>query len=74
MAHYTVHQAKTELSKLVQKALRGEDVVITNRSVPVVRLTVVQRPDRKALLGDLKGRGHISDDFNEPVLDLENYS
>ncbi|QCI79406.1 hypothetical protein E6W36_07190 [Hankyongella ginsenosidimutans] len=41
MAVFTVHEAKTHLSRLIQQALNGEDVVIARGSKPVVRLTAV---------------------------------
>jgi prevent-host-death family protein len=40
MTQVTVHQAKTHLSKLINKALEGEEVVIAKRDKPVVRLAV----------------------------------
>lgn len=36
-----MREAKTQLSKLVQAALDGEDVVIANKGVPVVRLVMI---------------------------------
>ncbi len=38
MRHVGVREAKTDLSKLIEAALNGEDVVITNRGKPSVRL------------------------------------
>ncbi|MFZ3017996.1 MAG: type II toxin-antitoxin system prevent-host-death family antitoxin [Gallionella sp.] len=38
-------EAKSQLSKLVQAALAGEDVVIANKGVPVVRLVKIGAPD-----------------------------
>ena len=38
-----VHQAKTQLSKLIDAALKGEEVVIARDGVPVVRLVAVER-------------------------------
>lgn len=42
MSTVTVHEAKTNLSKLIARALNGEDVVIANRNVPKVRLVPVE--------------------------------
>jgi prevent-host-death family protein len=49
MAQVTIHQAKTHLSRLIRKALAGEEVVIANRDKPVVKLTVVSggKPRRR---------------------------
>lgn len=46
----TIHQAKTNLSKLIQKALAGEEVIIANRNTPVVTLVAIEsieNPKRK---------------------------
>ncbi len=43
MKKYTVHQAKSQLSKLIQEALNGEEVIIANRDKPMVKLVVVER-------------------------------
>ncbi|MGO8952932.1 MAG: type II toxin-antitoxin system Phd/YefM family antitoxin [Rhodomicrobium sp.] len=45
MPTYTVHEAKTNLSKLIERAERGEEVIIARGEKPVVRLTAVaQKP------------------------------
>ena len=49
----TIHAAKTQLSKLIQSALRGEEVIIANGRNPVVKLVPVERKTFK--LGILKG-------------------
>ncbi|MFW5740892.1 MAG: type II toxin-antitoxin system Phd/YefM family antitoxin [Myxococcota bacterium] len=63
-----MHEAKTELSRLVERALAGEDVVIARAGVPVVRLVpVVARGKRK--LGQWAGRVEMADDFDAPLGD-----
>jgi prevent-host-death family protein len=72
MKIYTVHQAKTQLSKLIQKALAGEEIIISNRHKPVIKLTVIQQPERK--LGFMGVSGvWMSKDFNEPLEDFKEY-
>jgi len=73
MRKYTVHQAKTQLSKLIKYALNGEQVVIANRDTPLVTLEPVGKIKRENLLGDLKGKIHRSDDFNQPIKDFKDY-
>lgn len=53
----TIHAAKTNLSKLIEAALKGEDVVIARGSLPVARIVAIQRkPFRYGILADvLKG-------------------
>lgn len=66
MASFGMHHAKTNLSELVARALSGEEIVITRRGEPVVRL-VPERPagDLAALRGAWKGQVRIADDFDE---------
>ena len=56
-----VHQAKTELSKLLARAEAGEEVVIARAGVPVARLVPLQPAPRRRP-GTWKGRMHIDDD------------
>ncbi len=72
MKVYKIHQAKNQLSKLIRQALAGEDVVIANRNKPLVRLQIVDR-SRESLLGDMKGRIQISEDFDSPVPAFKKY-
>lgn len=64
VGRYTVHQAKSNLSKLLQEAASGEDVVIMNRDRPVAKLVPIARADRRALLGDLAGKIRIGTEFD----------
>lgn len=65
-----MHEAKTELSRLVERALAGEEVIIARAGVPVVRLVpVVPRGKRK--LGQWAGRIAIADDFEAPLTSEE---
>ena len=73
MKKYTIYQAKSQLSKLLRQALNGEEVIISNRNNPLVRLTVIEKPDRKKLLGMFKGKISISKDFNETPKDFKDY-
>ena len=63
---YTVHAAKSQLSKLIEAAERGEEVIIARRDKPVVRLVpIVRRPIRYGVLAELAGSD--PDDWLEPV-------
>ena len=67
-----MHQAKTQLSKLIAAAVAGEDVVIARGSEPMVRLTPVVQPARKPrVAGRLKGKIALTDAFFEPLPDDE---
>jgi prevent-host-death family protein len=65
MRQVTIHAAKTNLSKLIEAALSGEEIVIAKGSKPVVRLVpVVQRAFK---IGLLKGKLGAGPDFFEPM-------
>jgi prevent-host-death family protein len=66
MPQFTVHDAKTNLSKLIAVALEGGDVVIARGSVPVVRLVPIE-PRGKRSFGAYKGRIAIDSRFDEPL-------
>jgi len=70
MVQFSVHEAKTNLSKLIASALEGEEVVIARGSVPAVRLVPVT-PKGKRQPGALKGLIAIDDRFFEPLPDDE---
>ena len=66
MAQFSVHDAKTNLSKLIAEALAGGDVVIARGSIPAVRLVPVA-PRGRRRFGALKGKIAIDRRFHEPL-------
>lgn len=60
-----MHEAKTTLSRLVDAARSGEEVVITRRGEPVVKLEPVNTRPRESMYGSLKGQIKMADDFDE---------
>lgn len=66
MAQFSVHDAKTNLSKLIASALEGREVVIARGTVPVVRLVPIM-PRGKRCFGALKGKIAIDARFDEPL-------
>ena len=67
MTVVNVHDAKTQLSKLIEKAAAGNDVVIARGGKPVARLTRLGSSKRKLKFGILKGEIKISADFDASV-------
>jgi len=61
---YNVHEAKTHLSKLLERTAGGEEIIIAKAGVPVARLVPMILPSRKRLLGTEKGLIVIADDFD----------
>jgi prevent-host-death family protein len=66
-----MHQAKTQLSKLIAAALAGEEVVIARGSEPLVRLTPIEPKTIKRQFGAYKGQFEIPDSFFEPLSEEE---
>ena len=66
----SVHEAKTNLSKLMEAAERGERVVITRHGVPAVELVPARKG--KVKFGSLKDEiGEIPDSFFDPMTEEE---
>jgi prevent-host-death family protein len=70
MPTVNIYDAKTQLSKLVDLASSGTDVVIARAGKPVARLTTIQEPKQPYRLGLLKEKGGwLADDFDAPLPD-----
>ena len=66
-----MHEAKTKLSQLVERAEAGEEIVIARNGKPVARLvTVVGTNSLASVHGALRGRVEIPDDFDELPPDI----
>ena len=63
MTTVTIHQAKTQLSKLIARAEAGEEIVIARGKEPVARLTAVNTQKLRPAPGVLKGQLQIPDSF-----------
>jgi prevent-host-death family protein len=64
-----IHEAKTHLSRLLEKALAGEEVVIMKAGKPLVRLTPVATAPTRRKIGTAKGDFDVPEDFNAPLPD-----
>jgi prevent-host-death family protein len=68
---HSIHAAKTQLSRLVEQAEAGHDVIIARGSTPVARLTRL-RPTRPARrFGAMRGRARVTKAFFDPLPDDE---
>jgi prevent-host-death family protein len=64
---FNVHQAKTHLSKLLDRVMQGEEIIIARAGKPVARLVpVAPRPARR-IPGSARGQVHVSPDFDAPL-------
>jgi len=66
MEAVSVHEAKTHLSRLLQRVEAGEEVVIARGGEPVARLVPI-RPKVPRIPGRLKGSVKVGDDFDAPL-------
>jgi prevent-host-death family protein len=69
MTVVNVHEAKTHLSRLLDAAVAGEEVIIAKDGKPYVLLKAVLTEDRKP--GAAKGQGRLADAFFEPLSEEE---
>lgn len=68
-----MHEAKTHLSKYVEKALAGEEVILARAGEPVVALvplaSLAGEKRNNVILGVMEGAFEVPDDFDEPLPD-----
>jgi prevent-host-death family protein len=71
MRTVNIHAAKTHLSRLVEAAAAGEEIVIAKAGKPIARLCPLaeSKPKPKRELGRLRGKIVVPDDFDDPLPD-----
>jgi len=67
----TIHKAKTDLSKLIARVEKGEEVVIARGRTPVARLVPIDKPKSKRQFGSMKGKIKVTEAFFEPLPEVE---
>lgn len=67
MGVFNVHDAKTNLSRLLERVAQGEEIIIAKSGRPVAKLVRITVEPRKP--GRLKGRIRVGPDFDEPLPD-----
>jgi antitoxin (DNA-binding transcriptional repressor) of toxin-antitoxin stability system len=65
MVTVNIHEAKTQLSKLVDRAAKGEAFVIAKAGKPLVKVAALGAPATPRRLGFLKGEILVPEDFNQ---------
>ena len=74
MSTVTIHDAKTNLSKLLARVEAGEEIVIARGKIPIARLTPIHRLPAKRQFGAFKGVVSVGAEFFEPMTDAERCS
>jgi prevent-host-death family protein len=65
MGVYNIHEAKTHLSRLLERVAEGEEIIIAKSGRPVAKLVRVAVEPRRP--GRLKGRIRVGPDFDDPL-------
>lgn len=73
MHYVNVEEAKDHLPDLIDAAVKGEEIVITKDNQHGVRLVPIQKTKPRPQFGSGKGLIAISDDFDDPLEDFEEY-
>ena len=64
-----IHEAKLKLSKLIDQAIMGEEVIISKSGMPAAKLVPFERPIQNRKPGSAKEKLIVSDDFDAPLRD-----
>lgn len=64
---HSIHEAKTHLSRLVERACAGEEIVIARGKTPVVKLVPTKSNIPRRQFGAMKGRSRVTRKFFEPL-------
>jgi prevent-host-death family protein len=62
-----IHEAKTNLSKLLERVQVGEEVIIAKAGTPIAKLVPIRTKPKRRTLGSAKGEFVVPDDFNQPL-------
>lgn len=69
MPTFNLHAAKTQLSRLVEEAASGKEIIIAKAGKPMAKLVPLGPTFGKRTLGCLAGRGNVPEDFDAPLPD-----
>ena len=67
MVAVDVHEAKTNLSRLLDRVAAGEEIVIAKAGKPIAKLVPFNKPPKRRTLGQDEGCVRIADDFSAPL-------
>lgn len=70
MKSVNVHEAKTNLSQLIEKTLSGEEVIIAKAGKPMVKMVKYEMPLKPRKLGLWKGKVWVSPDFDDEDIEI----
>jgi antitoxin (DNA-binding transcriptional repressor) of toxin-antitoxin stability system len=73
MYQIELDKAKADMATLIQTALNGEEVIITQNDEPVLKLVRIATSKPRRQSGSAKGLISLSEDFDEPLEDFREY-
>ncbi len=75
MKQFTIHEAKTHLSRLIRQAIAGEEIIIAKGTQPLVKLVVLPQGREKRRIGGARDAiEFMAEDFDEPLDEFDEYS
>jgi prevent-host-death family protein len=69
--HFNMHEAKTHLSKIIERVEGGEEIIIDRAGVPVAKVVPLTRRVNRAAIGSLAGQVDLSGDWDSPETNAE---
>ena len=70
MTQLDISQAKSKLANLLDLAIEGEEIIITENDQPIAKISPIKKPLKR---GSAKGKVWMSEDFDEPLSDFDEY-
>lgn len=64
-----VHEAKTHFSKLLDRVLGGEEIIVARAGKPVARIVPIEEKPTRRIPGSARGKIVLGDDFDDPLPD-----
>lgn len=64
-----IYEAKSNLSKLINQVIAGEEVIVAKSGKPVAKIVPIEKPTQNRKPGSAKGKIILSDDFDAPLPD-----
>jgi prevent-host-death family protein len=71
VAHFNMHDAKTHLSRIIERVERGEEIVIDRAGTPVAKIIPLVRRVNRTAIGSLAGQLDLSDDWDTSQTNAE---
>jgi prevent-host-death family protein len=69
--HFNMHDAKTHLSRIVERVERGEEIIIDRAGTPVAKIVPLDRKVNRTAIGSLAGQIDLSGDWDSPATNAE---